>query len=212
MSTSPWYPNRSIRRRNRLNPRAVIPKISAARSQLYSLFIARRTTSLICIARSTAEGGMSIGASKDAFYPAPTPARKADISLALESGQIIYPRWVSLFFLKGRSLEDPEGERHRGPSRRARVGLRSRRAGDPRPRRPGDRALPRHDTGSRRQARDQVGRGEAASAPPRIGRRAGASDLLLLEVRRVVEEHRKLDAAVAELREPHRVPVARVEV
>ena len=44
----------------------MIPRISAARSQLYSLFIARSRTSLICIARSTAERGISIGASHGA--------------------------------------------------------------------------------------------------------------------------------------------------
>ena len=46
--------------RSRLRPRGVIPRISAARSQLCSLFIARSSTSLICIARSKAEGGKSM--------------------------------------------------------------------------------------------------------------------------------------------------------
>jgi hypothetical protein len=60
--------------------------MSAARSQLYSLFIARKSTSLICIARSTARGGMSIGTSPGAFYPLPPPSPKADRSFVLESG------------------------------------------------------------------------------------------------------------------------------
>jgi hypothetical protein len=94
-----FSPNCSIRCRNRLNPRAVIPRISAARSQLYSLFIARSSTSLICIARSTAEGGMSIGASHHAFYPSPPPARKVDISLAQKSGQIMCSLQCALYTL-----------------------------------------------------------------------------------------------------------------